>query len=44
MLVWRSRKWILGRMFPGTKPLIVGGALLLLAGIALGARQRASDE
>jgi hypothetical protein len=44
MMVWKSRKWILGRMFPGAKPLIAGGLLLVIAGVVLGARQRAADE
>jgi len=44
IVVWRGRKWILGRLFPGAKPVIAGALLVVIAGVVLGARQRGSGD
>jgi len=44
IVVWRGRKWILGRLFPGTKPLVAGGLLLGIAGVLLAVRRRGDED
>ena len=44
MVAWKGRSWILGRLFPRATPLVAGAALLVIAGVVLGARQRGSGD
>ena len=44
IVAWKGRRWILGRLFPRTTPLIAGAVLLVVAGVLLGARQRGSGD
>jgi hypothetical protein len=47
MLTWKGLRWVLRRKYGATmapKPLLAGGVLVLLFGVAVAARQRGGDS